>query len=200
MAREACVDAPSRRRRAGRGGSPLLDREPARFRLLGCRRAGRPRHRRAAPQPTAAAFDFLPLLRGHWVEARDEVAGLDLAQRRHLARATRPRRTGTGLERARARAGAACPADALDRRQRLLAPRRRGRGIDWSRPSGVGMPRAREELVGGASLHERARAYMTVTRSQFPATTPRSCVMSMSAVSRLAERRHAGARGSAPGW
>ena len=45
-----------------------------------------------------------------------------------------------------------------------------------------GMPRPPEELGRGA-VSTNVPAYMTFTRSQCPATTPRSCVIRMSAVS-----------------
>ena len=112
-----------------------------------------------APQPTAAAFDLLPLLRRHRVEAGDEVAGLDLAERRHLRRRLAPPRSGsaagTGTRSAGCSMSRGAPSIGVSASLRLASRR----GIDWSRPSVYGWRGRAKSWLGGAGLHEHARVH-----------------------------------------
>ena len=126
---------------------------------------------------------------------------------RHLDERRR-RRRGSARSRERAarrRSGspsggaAACRAPArrsAARRSRcVVEPRDRAEQADR-----VGMLRRREQVARPAPRSTIWPAYITTTSSAISATTPRSWVIRMIAVPRLAPAARASGRGSAPGW
>ena len=77
---------------------------------------------------------------------------------------------------------------ALDRPQLAPCAARRGAGRSASRPSVYGC-RGCAKICSAEPVSMNMPPYITCTRSHMPATTPRSCVIRISAVSRLGDER-----------
>ena len=162
---------------------------------------GRRRGRHAAVAPRWAASGgcgCCTALRLVGEVAARGVTAADLIQRRMLRLAALPRvrDSDRGSGSPRARPWAAAPCRESSRGGRFSPPTR---GIAPSRPSVYGWcARANRSIVVASST--TSPPYITITRAQFSATTPRSCVMRRIGRPEPSAADRRGARGSAPGW
>ena len=116
------------------------------------------------------------------------MVGLDLGERRHVRRRLLDGVAAARLERAGARRREHVARGAVDRRQPARAATRRGAARSAAGRACTG---------GAAGRRSRRRApasmnmppYITFTRSHMPATTPRSWVIRISAMSRVGDER-----------
>ena len=131
---------------------------------------------------SAASRMLLPLVRGHRVEAGDLVAGLDLLERRHRLRAIPRPRSGNAARTGRPAATRSMSRGLPSIGWSAVLRAASSRGTLCSRPSVYGW-RGLANTCSAVPVSMNIPAYMTFTRSHMPATTPRSCVIRISAVS-----------------
>ena len=193
-------------------------------------RASPPRHRRSDTPSTARTERDLrcpssPPRTGKWLQVRDleqsrHYAASSSGEAGHGIVASHLRARRATVRERRIDLGAARPgpvaavAEAAARREVREAGDHAGDGLQLRRPArcgerardraeqarGVGVARAGEELRRRAPLHDPAGVHHHHLRRSVSATTPRSWVMSSTAMPALRLQARGAARGSGPGW
>ena len=129
---------------------------------------------------------------GRMVRRRSGTSAALLVAHRSIRSGQRERKAQPCRDRARRRAR--CPGSGKAGAGRPSGARNR-----LQQASRVGMARPVEDRAHVAVL-DHAAAYMTITRSQMSAMTPRSCEISRIAVSSCCAQLASSARAPAPGW